>query len=445
MDAWHLQVMAGPFRTSCRVQHSFPVKGTAQTFVIAQLPGEFALCNALGWRWRQVCSGQQRVIRRFCLQNKPHPSSKGMKRLASGSKKRFCLHNKRFHPPDDESFIRNYFQMDGSDVELEADADNEAWKAGVREEEEIAKKTKDSETDIDSASEFSDDDDEVVQEFPASATVQDVWDATQCKDKEWEVRRAAYVRGLNGPAFIPTWQLPAPIADASSVWHATSVLAGEADTDNTADDAEDWEAFADMEADDIMNIVGNSHSKTSSEQGQQLDEWEIVDARRGRVSAGLGASALQATARTCRRDEPVVQQRVAKPQQKSSHQNGKRVVAKKAVDGQPKTVAEFRFQGKFKYRELRYERQRGTSQNYGFIEVNPKHVQAFREHPAWTPELAEDVFWHRKDCNSKSFGDDGQRAGDIVTFSVVLKQEGAVLQAQNVELKQRATWWHSKS
>jgi len=81
-----------------RVHHSFPISGTAQTCVIAEVPSEFLLsgwaswCN---WHWRPVCTGQ-------------------VDRLARTVS-------------EDEESIRNYFQMDEIDLsDPEADkSDND--------------------------------------------------------------------------------------------------------------------------------------------------------------------------------------------------------------------------------------------------------------------------------------------------------------------------------
>merc|ERR1712232_1072927 len=93
-----IHVMAGPFRLPCKVQHSFPIAGTAQIGVIVWMPWEFALCGAaLGWQWRQMTSGQQqRERRRFYLQNKPLKANT----INAKAKKRFRLQNRRCHPQD---------------------------------------------------------------------------------------------------------------------------------------------------------------------------------------------------------------------------------------------------------------------------------------------------------------------------------------------------------
>jgi len=84
------------------------------------------------------------------------------------------------------------------------------------------------------------------------------------------------------------------------------------------------------------------------------------------------------------------------------------------------------FKGQIKARKL--------PMKYGFIEVCAAHREALRAHPLWTRDVAVDVFWHSKDCNYL-----GQRAGDIVKFTVSLMvdKNGKVLQcfqAKNVAL-----------
>merc|ERR1712216_1101440 len=101
-----------------------------------------------------------------------------------------------------------------------------------------------------------------------------------------------------------------------------------------------------------------------------------------------------------------------------------KTIAKKPVEQpkvveKPKAVAQVRFQGKIKSREV-YKttadgnrvRARGNKMNFGFIEVNPKDMQALRELPEWNSDLAADVFWHWKDCRYVE-----QLGGDIVTFT----------------------------
>jgi len=114
---------------------------------------------------------------------------------------------------------------------------------------------------------------------PEFTTVQDICNEAQfhpegktdkAGDKEQEVRRAAYVRGLSEPAFIPTWQLPAPLSDASAAWPtlsaasavAAKIMSPVAVETNTADLPEDWEVFADMEADDTCEHCSHNRSKT---------------------------------------------------------------------------------------------------------------------------------------------------------------------------------------
>merc|ERR1711985_148107 len=119
----------------------------------------------------------------------------------------------------------------------------------------------------------------------------------------------------------------------------------------------------------------------------------------------------------------------------------------------PKVVAQLRFQGKIKARSSTVRSdgtvmKRSSAMNFGFIEVNNKDLKALQAHPRWTPDLAVDVFWHWKDCcyvdpREDGSNDNHQRAGDIVTFTVDLREDGFSFQAKQVKLVKRASWWHA--
>jgi hypothetical protein len=80
--------------------------------------------------------------------------------------------------------------------------------------------------------------------------------------------------------------------------------------------------------------------------------------------------------------------------------------------------------------------------NMGWIEVNSKDIKALQEHPLWRDVFPTDVFWHRNDCK---YEHGAAAAGDIVSFTLDLHKDGAMLQAKNIGLKSRAQWWHAAS
>jgi hypothetical protein len=386
------------------------------------------------------------------------------------------LQNKRFHPRNDVAFIRNYFQMDNIDVEASSPKDDEASirnyfqmdniaaEASSPEDDEASigysnfqmedavdvKKVdaEDSATDrdIDSESECAEDDDELDVLLPSSSTTHELWKAWQSPrasqsksgcNEEWEARRAAYLRGLRSPAFVPTWDADAPSADLSAV-NLWSLLEMHSEADHKteiADDVEEWEVYADMSDDDLWNTLAN---KGQHGTGQKSEV--IVKASQSCAGAPLAAPVLPAASQMCKADSP----RKHLSKHTKLQQKPKTLVVDKpskpaVVEKQPRAESEYRFQGKIKARELN-KTKRSMKMNYGFIEINPKDLKALHEHPLWTSDLEVDVFWHCKDCDY-----DTQYAGDIVTFSVMLKPQGGCLQAQKLSLKKRSEWWHSVS
>lgn len=383
----------------------------------------------------------------------------------SGQKQDHCfrLQNKRFHPGSDEAFIRNYFQMDDIDVEASSPTDDEVAIRNYFQMDAVDVKkidAEDSATDrgIDSDSECAEDDDALDVLLPSSSTTHDLWKAwhnshasrskTGC-DEEWDdiflvLRRAAYLRGLRSPAFIPTWRraaspafvptcdADAPDADAPSadlsVVHLCSLPETHSQADHKieiADDVEEWEAYADMSDEDLWNALANK-----AQHGTGQDSKDVIEASQSCVGVLRAAPALPAVPQMCKPESP------QKPKTRVVNTSSRPAV----VEKQPTAdVSQYRFQGKIKARELN-KTKRSMKMNYGFIEVNPRDLKALHEHPLWTSDLEIDVFWHSKDCDY-----DAQYAGDIVTFSVILKPQGGCLQAQKVELKKRAEWWHAVS
>jgi len=373
---------------------------------------------------------------------------------------------------DEDCSIKDYFQMD------------------------------DAETLNDSESEYAEDDGGPPEDnegplLPVSCrTTQDLWDAMECstegktnnddhKDsgevEEWEAladktSEEAWNIVVNNQADTKT-----KIAEVAR--KEVGVCKTNNDDHKDTAEVEEWEALADKSSEEAWNIVVNNQAdaktkiaevarkeigvckqprgaptrglpQSSSAASAALadlpcedacdalkkqcktidEEWDITDARQRPVGMHLQVSAVRAAAKTCAPDESLKQPcNLTQSKLKSTNH-----IAKKAQT----KMAEIRFQGKFKGREFN-KTKRGGKRNYGFIEVNPRDLKALREHPVWSSNLEEDVFWHSKDCSSESFGNDGQREGDIVTFTVILKLEGGMLQAQNVELKQRASWWHA--
>lgn len=293
----------------------------------------------------------------------------------------------------------------------------------------------DSETLIDSESEFADDDGNPLVDFPCST--QDLWNAMVRKQ---QCAQKFFPDGCTDVDDCEAiWEKPAPIADLTSAhfWSLTESV--------VVEEEDGWEALADMGCEEAWKVVmGNQGTAVSGVQEHIADEWDVIDARQ-RTHARLAASARGAAARTGAVDEPRKQQcKPRKPQQKltAAKVHAGKVSIHGSTDKGVEVVVERRFQGKIKAREFN-KTKRGGKQNYGFIEVNPQDLQALHEHPVWSSDLENDVFWHSKDCTSGYFGQDGQRAGDIVTFTVILKEEGGILQAKNIELKQRASWWHA--
>lgn len=185
---------------------------------------------------------------------------------------------------------------------------------------------------------------------------------------------------------------------------------------------------------------------------------QLVTANNASTSrVNVSSQHVMTIAASSHQDETELLSMARKPQKKVATAKKAKAEAKKTVVVVEKTpvelprVVQLRFQGKIKARASTIRSdgtvtKRGSSLNFGFIEVNNKDLKALKDHPLWTPELGEkDVFWHCKDCcYDQEYPDDNrQRAGDIVTFTVGLGRDGSCLQAKQVELKQRASWWHS--
>jgi len=136
-------------------------------------------------------------------------------------------------------------------------------------------------------------------------------------------------------------------------------------------------ALADLPCEDACDAL-KKQCKTIDE------EWDITDARQRPVGMHLQVSAVRAAAKTCAPDESLKQPcNLTQSKLKSTNH-----IAKKAQT----KMAEIRFQGKFKGREFN-KTKRGGKRNYGFIEVNPRDLKALRDHPLWSSNLEEDVFW----------------------------------------------------
>lgn len=216
------------------------------------------------------------------------------------------------------------------------------------------------------------------------------------------------------------------------------------------DHQEEWEHLAELDADDLCSLMESS-KKAKSEVKPATQHIHAPSFSVKIVKESVEQQkkhSANTSAKSGKQPKQSVKQ-VKKEQPKPAAN----VTAKKSVQ-QPDAVVEFRFQGKIKCRE-QYKtlhdgtrvKARGSKMNFGFIEVNPMHTKTLQDHPDWNHNLLPDVFWHWTDCKYPTregqWQPEPQLGGDIVTFTVALRPDGAALQAKNVELKKHAEWWHA--
>jgi len=458
-----IEVMAGPYHALPLVQHWSPVPGTAQTCVIAGFPLDFLRSNFFPylhtWRWKTIDTATRtQAGPKFCLINKPlHPRC---------ARPKFCLINKPLRPrsavpvqalvrtsSEDEASVRNYFQVD--ELEKEGDHDEDAA----------------TEPDDDPAIDCGNEDfAETVNASDAkSVTAQQLCDGVAWAEKQepveqfmlhyehamarrlsrpepaWvkkrggRVRHAAYLLGMRLPEFKPSSEFGVDVLRASSPMMppaqpllskpiAKPTLVPEKPTNAETVDAADWEFLDDMSLPEMeQHIQRNETARLPSAALQDCSDCKPT----------LKPVEVPLEARIHYGDDWKPVQVKKKTQPKNSVSNSESVKANatntSAVEQktQPKKLTAEQaavkvFKGQIKARKL--------PMKYGFIEVCAAHREALRAHPLWTRDVAVDVFWHSKDCNYL-----GQRAGDIVKFTVSLMvdKNGKVLQcfqAKNVAL-----------
>jgi len=494
--AMSFEVMAGPFKAQPRVQHSFPIPGTAQTCVIAQLPMDFLHSCFFGshsWHWKtctERTSSHHQVSRRFRLINKRICTG----RTCNQTSHKFRLQNAPFHPRTDvslqeypqmdglkrtlseeEASIRDYFQMDGYEKD-EGDDHGAATDCGssdggddIADCDDVLDPNSATPTNhhLCNGAQWADDAPVHLHYIPAlerecakDELLDLISSATKMRqhraEPDWvkkrggRVRLAAYLRGMSLPEFKPSWEagvdhialaasavLVEPAAEPTEEPHAvpveqTTVVPKQPKADT--EDTEDWEAYDAMPLAELWSTL----EKNTLENKPQppVDEWEVVTRRTGQSEAAKPCSFCKST-----KVQPKNRSRMVKVLQKTPAAEKQPVQETKssasAVEQAATVAPPLRFQGKIKAREYN-KTKRGSKMNFGFIEVNPRDLKALRLHPLWTSDLEIDVFWHWKDGEY-----DSQYAGDIVKFTVVLKPEGGCLQAKHLELVRRAEYWHA--
>lgn len=401
-----IEVMAGPFRTSASVVHSFPLSGTSQIMAIVEMPLEFLLCTAPGgWRWKQTPDEEK-------CETQVHPAN-----------------NTNYAEGGAVVDTMNYFQMDDMDLDIKAKDGDDVERATA--------------CDTDSEIDVEEDQQDVLQPVSPLATNEDVWNEHQIKAIEDVVKSS----GLN----IKALEDEIKALEVDIEWDMLCQMALvplELQRKKDADEIKDLEDAIKFSASKIKDI--DDEIKVL-EAELDIFEKEKSVTRAGRFHA---SPAARAAASPTKRSVSALQLQTlpATAVNANKHANKHSVVSasqvqtlplecdpllskkRSVVSEQPKDVSEFRFQGKIKFREVCLSRStRGGKLNYGWIEVNQRHLKALHEHPLWTSELERDVFFHTSDCcYEKQFG------GDIVTFTVSLNHNGGALQAREVKLKE----WH---
>jgi len=269
------------------------------------------------------------------------------------------------------------------------------------------------------------------------------------------VRHAAYLLGMSLPEFKPSSEFGVDVCGASSPMMpavqppvlskpiAEPTLVPEKLTTVETVDVEDWELLDDMSLPEMeQHIQRNETARLPSAALQ-----DCSDCKPTLKPVEFPPRRVEAFAR----DGQISSQKKAQPKTRKANHHLKTSQAAAVEKVQEKThsvsaVEPLRIQGKIKARDYN-KTKRSMKMNFGFIEVNPTHLKTLRLHPLWTSDMEKmDVFWHSKQCE---YAD--QYGGDIVTFTVFLKTEGKKLvkaeeqcfQAENIQLKKRAEYWHA--
>jgi len=208
-------------------------------------------------------------------------------------------------------------------------------------------------------------------------------------------------------------------------------------------DVEDWELLDDMSFPEMEHHIQRNETARVLSAALQ----ECSDCKPTLKPVEFPPRRVEAFAR----DGQISSQKKAQPKKRKANHHLKTSQAAAVEKVQEKThsvsaVEPLRIQGKIKARDYN-KTKRSMKMNFGFIEVNLTHLKTLRLHPLWTSDMEKmDVFWHSKQCE---YAD--QYGGDIVTFTVFLKTEGKKLvkaeeqcfQAENIQLKKRAEYWHA--
>merc|ERR1719265_2338826 len=184
----------------------------------------------------------------------------------------------------------------------------------------------------------------------------------------------------------------------------------------------EWEDYADLSADDIYQRCSMEPTQaTSTSSLKQLNDEQVCQppAQPKAVQVPLAK-----TKKPKAPAEPkAVQVPLANTKEPRAPAQPKAVQVPLADTKEP-----IRIEGKIKA----LSRRPGSYLERGFIEVSEsrENLSKLVQHPDWTPKLQRDVFWRNKDCNYWTIV-----AGDVVTFSVVLHAQGAMLEAKEVKFK----------
>lgn len=88
----------------------------------------------------------------------------------------------------------------------------------------------------------------------------------------------------------------------------------------------------------------------------------------------------------------------------------------------------FRFEGKVQARSGG----RSGKLNRGFLELSPNQCQLLQRHPLWQEGFKLDVRWHWFQCENRA----KLCPRDLVTFTVIVDEQGDGMQAQHIKVKQ---------
>jgi hypothetical protein len=343
--------------------------------------------------------------------------------------------------------MMNYFQMDDADPDIDAAKDADVVECAsdfnefiVNSFHEAAKNADDAECatdyDTDSDIDVEEDQNEVLRSVSPSSTCEDAWNQNEIKALEDFIKSSELrIKMLEDEtkAFEDEleWDMPPPpMSPTEYSWELES---------NTGTDGVDALEDAIKSSEFNLKTIEDEISVLEAELKILEDDKSTADDRQLHGSpAMVPAKNTDAATDAKTKALPSKHSVNSSGQTKLLASNGSVNASAKRSVVQPPAVPELRFQGKIKVRDDNPLKQRGNRMNYGWIEVNRKDLKALREHPLWTSELEQDVFFHNSDCCY-----DGQFGDDIVTFSVSLNRNGGALQAREVKLKRR--WWQSDS